>query len=89
MTHATIAEIFTVLVEECAARESERDAFFHHWPECEEYRFIGSLGFGGKIYCSGGKVWVSCYPEDETPERNEIIKRANVRIAAIREKENA
>jgi hypothetical protein len=89
MTRGIIAEIFDILVDECGARESEREDFFHHWPECVEYRFQGKLGFGGKVFCSGGKVWVSCYLEDETPERNEIIKRANDRIAALRQKEDA
>jgi hypothetical protein len=83
-------EIFTVLVEECGARESLRAEFLHHWP-CGEFRFQGALGFGGKIHSRGGiiydgvwewskKLFVSCYAEDETPERREMILRANARL---------
>ena len=43
-----------------------------------EYRFIGTLGFGGKIYYSISKgFWVDCYPEDLTDERAETIKEIN------------
>lgn len=48
-----------------------------------EYRFSGSLGFGGKFYVSGGRAYVSCYPEDQTPERLETIKRCNTAINAL------
>jgi hypothetical protein len=43
--------------------------FGHH-----EYRFGGALGFGGKIHLAHGRLYVSCYREDETP-----IKRAAIR----------
>jgi hypothetical protein len=34
-----------------------------------EYRFCGSLGFGGKFHCERDIWRVSCYPEDSTLER--------------------
>lgn len=43
-----------------------------------QYRFIGTLGFGGKIYYSISKgFWVDCYREDETPEVLEKIAEIN------------
>jgi len=43
-----------------------------------QYRFIGTLGFGGKIYYSISKgFWVDCYPEDLNDERSEKIQEIN------------
>jgi hypothetical protein len=43
-----------------------------------EYRFIGTLGFGGKLYYTHSKgFYVSCYREDETPEILETINKIN------------
>lgn len=43
-----------------------------------EYRFQGSLGFGGKIYFGHHRgLYVSCYREDETPDRKSAIGRMN------------
>lgn len=44
-------------------------------PKCDEWRFQGSLGFGGKYRSKTNKV--DCYPEDETPQRLDVIKRLN------------
>lgn len=43
-----------------------------------EFRFVGSLGFGGKLYVqySDGVPRVSCYAEDETPARLEAMTTA-------------
>lgn len=83
----TFAEIWTVLVDECGA---PRDAmmlrqFVDQWPACREFRFQGALGFGGKIWADRiqPRMWVSCYPEDRTPERDAMIDRANQRLDAI------
>ena len=43
----------------------------------QEYRFGGSLGFGGKFYKDTWRVYVSCYPEDRTPERDQVVKEVN------------
>lgn len=62
-----------------------------------EFRFIGALGFGGKFHLHGRhfllgrdphlttdyRCYVSCYPEDATPERQEMIERANERLSAL------
>jgi hypothetical protein len=50
----------------------------------KEYRFMGWLGIGGKFYASRSKWWVSCYPEDSNEEREEMISRANTKLADLR-----
>ncbi len=77
--------IFDVLVEECGSRGDrlDRDEFAYHFPECVEFRFIGALGFGGKVWSDRGRLYVTCYPEDETPKRRRMIDRANARLAAL------
>lgn len=43
-----------------------------------EYRLPAlGLGFGGKIWNAHGKIYVNCYPEDLTSEREEKIKEIN------------
>lgn len=50
---------------------------------CHEWRFQGSLGFGGKLYLSLGRLHVSCYPEYRTPERDALIERVNRRLEEL------
>lgn len=40
-----------------------------------EWRFMGSLGQGGKFSLNSDGICISCYPEDETPERLAAIER--------------
>lgn len=79
---ATKRAVWDVLVEECGARPSQWDQFSSLWPECTEFRFMGVLGFGGKVYDDLGAPWVGCYREDETPERRAVIERTNERLRA-------
>lgn len=78
-----VSAVWDVLVAECGAREEERQDFLYHWPGCTEYRFIGRLGFGGKVWSNHGEVYVSYYPEDETNARNEMVQRANAKLSAL------
>ena len=48
-----------------------------------EYRFQGSLGFGGKVRYLDGKWSVYCYPEDWTAERAAIIATTNDALAMV------
>jgi hypothetical protein len=52
---------------------------------CPEYRFGGTLGFGGKIYRTDarGRWRVSCYREDETPERLHAMALANEALLRV------
>lgn len=49
-----------------------------------EWRFQGKLGFGGKFWLSNGRWYVSCYSEDLTPERIELVKRINDLLEDLR-----
>lgn len=76
--------VWRILHEECGAREEIPDDFIYHWP-CDEYRFQGALGFGGKVWQARGRyqpLRVTCYEENATPERKAAIERANARLAA-------
>lgn len=74
--------IWNVLVNYCGAN-ADWQGFDQSFPACREFRFGGSLGFGGKVWCDHGRVYVTCYPEDETPERLDIISTANVLLERI------
>lgn len=82
------SDIWEVLVEECGARADERDDFVRSAQSINptwglEYRFMGDLGFGGKVYVrprlDRWEVFVSQYIEDETE-----ISRAQVAAAMAR-----
>jgi hypothetical protein len=76
--------IWLILFEECGASTGDvRDQFLHHFPRCREFRFMGSLGFGGKVHWSGGRLYVTCYAENYTPERRDAMQRANDRLHAL------
>jgi hypothetical protein len=68
--------VFNVLRDECGASEELRKDFIYQMGKgCQEYRFQGALGFGGKFY-NAHVVYVSCYREDETSERLAAIRIA-------------
>lgn len=83
--------IYDVLVEECGAPldDDSRVMFGVYlagggaFPF--EFRFQGDLGFGGKFRATADACrWrVDCYPEDRTPERDEMVRRANARLAEL------
>lgn len=87
--------VFDILVEHVGANEASRENFVHlqtdhHLPE---YRFVGSLGFGGKfrrntghdIITDGwGEIWYTdCYPEDLTTERIGAMAAANIALSKL------
>lgn len=78
-------EVYGVLVDYCGAHNalSARRDFIASFPECREYRFMGSLGFGGKVWWNRGQLYVNCYPEHMTPEREVTIAATNKRLAAL------
>jgi hypothetical protein len=47
----------------------------------QEWRFQGKLGFGGKYWRERNEI--SCYKEDETPERLKIIEETNAKLKEI------
>jgi hypothetical protein len=80
--------IYDVLVEECGASNADRDYFvqWHAAADGDEFRFQGTLGFGGKFWANRWSV--NCYREDETPARLATMGRANARLAEIRDNES-
>jgi len=84
ITIAKANKIYDLLVSVGGAWESDRDSFIYHHCDvkdgCDEWRFRGKLGFGGK-YRDNNRV--DCYKEDETPERRKIINELNEALAKI------
>jgi len=50
-----------------------------------EYRFMGHLGFGGKLWINSSSVpYVTCYMEDETAGRKALIAAANRELEQLK-----
>ena len=79
-------KIYDVLVNIGGAYEGERDSFIYHHctykDGCDEWRFQGKLGYGGKYRSRYNKV--DCYLEDETKERLHLIKEINAALLKIK-----
>lgn len=82
LTQLQAEAVWAHLVDICGADKEGQADFVRAAQEKDgdypslEYRFQGSLGFGGKVYLDDPPR-VSCYPEDETPARNKQIKSVN------------
>lgn len=76
--------VWDLLVELAGASEEGRDLFVPYitYPHqhMHEYRFCGSLGFGGKLHRNGSGVYVSFYREDRTEARDAIVAEVNARL---------
>lgn len=91
LTEEQANAVYDVLVEVCGANGDRwyRESFVRYMTEAargKEWRFQGHLGFGGKCYLNGnrdGLPYVSCYPEDRTPQRDATIEAANARIVEM------
>jgi hypothetical protein len=51
-----------------------------------EWRFMGNLGSGGKFWRCHERWYVNCYPENETPELREVMKKTNLALAELRDR---
>lgn len=90
----TAHRIYNVLTSDAAAREFNREEFLQWFAQGEreggrEFRFCGSLGFGGKFWRNMGRWYVNCYREDATEERQRIIQRVNEKLERLRAAEAA
>lgn len=84
LTKSQANRVFDILVEHCGAQEGMRDDFVRTETNgCTEFRFGGSLGFGGKFWNDGSRLYITNYREDETPERNEAMKNANQALSDL------
>lgn len=83
MTTEEATHVYDILQDICGAPDGWRDLFIHRFTEPDKYgmqsefRFFGKLMFGGKFNIKNKKWHVNCYPEDETPERMNMIEEAN------------
>jgi hypothetical protein len=80
-----VDKIYDVLVSD-GADEDSRIAF-RFWffnPNQREWRFIGSLGFGGKFIKERDRYFTTCYPEDVNAERVATIERLNKALAELK-----
>ncbi len=75
--------IYDLLVE-YGADEDIRESFCHiHSTEgCNEWRFQGKFGFGGK-FRNHREWYADCYPEDENPERGTLLKELNEKLLSL------
>ena len=87
MTDDMKLAIYAVLVSDAGAQDTDsmHEQFMTNWPECNEFRFCGNLGFGGKVWAAkhGEPVRVTCYPEDRNAIRDEIVTRTNLALAEL------
>ena len=78
-------KVYNVLIQFGGCNERGRFNFVYAHARdphpCDEYRFCGNLGFGGKYRRRTNKV--DCYREDETPERLQAIDRINSELAKL------
>ena len=92
MSAESANDVYDVLVERAGASEDQyaRHDFVYHQTQrwCDEFRFGGLLGFGGKFWRNygtrpdgtrGERWYVSAYKEDieRQPERQIVIDVAN------------
>lgn len=88
LTRFQAEAVWLVLVHVCGATPilDEMDNFVRYAKSNDpmEFRFQGELGFGGKLYFDTPPR-VSCYREDETPERKRMIDSANKFLAVLAE----
>ena len=87
-----------ILVEHAGAHEDDRGynrrgfiqaMLDEGYGGCQEYRFGGYLGFGGKFRRNSNRdcrVHVTCYPEDETKKTTAVIARVNKLLRDLQEK---
>jgi hypothetical protein len=82
-------KIYDILCEHAGcyrAKEGETDlsrmSFIRYATEgtWTEFRFGGSLGFGGKVWNNAGHWYVSCYYEDEGKKQTKIIGKTNAAL---------
>lgn len=83
-------KVYDILVETGKALPRERHDFINAFMDekypTSEWRFGGLLGSGGK-YRSYNKV--TCYGEEETPERLKLIEEINEKLLALANKSRA
>lgn len=90
LSETEASEVYAVLVEYAGAseRSDPRHEFIYHQTArfCPEFRFMGSLGFGGKFRRDHDRWLVTAYPEDTTEERFRILQETNAALEDLQER---
>ncbi|HEX5244368.1 MAG TPA: hypothetical protein VFW23_13980 [Tepidisphaeraceae bacterium] len=96
ITEAQARSIYAVIMAGCDAPERrDPDDFIKYMTVLHrasapfgvaEWRFEGCLGRGGKLHFEQNEIWISYYPEDQTPERDAAIDRTMRALAVLMEK---
>ncbi len=85
MTEDFANKVYDILINMGGASEDMRDSFVYHHVKskdgCDEWRFGGKLGFGGKYRSRTNSV--DCYAEDETSQRKNIISQINNELSNL------
>jgi hypothetical protein len=84
LTEDQASKVWDLLVNIGGARKDWHDMFVRHATnDLVEFRFQGHLGFGGKIYGASYRVFVDCYHDEHTPERDRIIAEINAGLKEL------
>lgn len=79
---AQARKAWTIIMRVAGAEYGLREDFIRYVttpsPHPYEFRFMGSLGFGGKFHWTPTQgAWVSCYPEDADDIAKAIVEVCN------------
>lgn len=92
MTKEFLEKVYAILVELGGATLDgwQKDAFIQahldkEYP-CQEWRFGGRLGFGGKYYSRENRV--DCYIEDYKGARRDLIAQINTKLKSLKDEIN-
>lgn len=88
LTEMQAKRVYAVLAQHAGADSQDFKEFnFVHAFVSErpprEFRFIGNLGFGGKLRFPG--LTVDTYADEETPAQAQIIRETNEALASLRQ----
>jgi hypothetical protein len=61
------------ILSAAGAKQIGKDQFFNNWPECNEFRFQGTLGFSAKIWAPKAS-----FPAIATAHDNPNVDRAKL-----------
>lgn len=87
LTEEQARDVYDILVRCCGAYNGSDDwnqFIYHQTTGCQEYRFQGKLGFGGKFWNGPSGWFVTCYSEDLTPARQTMLDETNEALKELR-----
>ncbi len=79
--------VWDLLVRYAKANETQRNDFVYFMKATyrpTEYRFMGYLGFGGKIYLDKHKWGIGYYQEDASAHRDNLVININKKLEILK-----